>query len=138
MYTEEMLLRQLQDMGIRPTDTVIAHTSLKAVGQLDTTEKTGAEVLIAALRRAVPQGLLLIPAFTYANIREVPVFDIRNTMPCVGAVPCVAAKMANEAYDRGDKTCVRSFHVSHSVVAFGERAAEYIQNRVSLYLAEQG
>lgn len=128
MYTEEMLLRQLQDMGIRPTDTVIAHTSLKAVGQLDDAEKTGAEVLIAALRRAVPQGLLLIPAFTYANIREVPVFDIRNTMPCVGAVPCVAAKMANEAYDRADKTCVRSFHVSHSVVAFGERAAEYIQN----------
>ena len=128
MYTEEMLLRQLQSLGIRETDTIIVHTALKAVGQLDTSEKSGAEVLISALRRAVPKGLLLIPAFTFANIREVPVFDIRHTMPCVGAVPTVAAKLANEAYDRGDKSCVRSFHVSHSVVAFGDRAAEYIRD----------
>ena len=128
MYTEEMLLQQLKSLGIRQTDTIIVHTALKAVGPLDTREKSGAEVLISALRRAVPEGLLLIPAFTYANIRETPVFDIRNTMPCVGAVPTVAARLANEAYDRGDKTCVRSFHVSHSVVAFGQKAAEYIQN----------
>jgi aminoglycoside 3-N-acetyltransferase len=127
MYTEEILLRQLKSLGIRETDTLIVHTALKAVGPLDTTEKTGAEVLISALRKAVPKGLLLIPSFTFANIRETPVFDIRHTEPCVGVVPRVAAKLANEAYDRGDKTCVRSFHVSHSVVAFGERAAEYIK-----------
>ncbi len=128
MHTENRLLEQLKDMGIQESDTLIVHTSLKSVGALDTREKTGAEVLISALRRAVPKGLLLIPAFTFANIREVPVFDIANTQPCVGAVPCVAVKLANEARSKGDTTCVRSFHVSHSVVAFGERALEYIQN----------
>ena len=127
MYTEDQLLEQIKALGIREDDTLIVHTSLKSVGSLDTSEKTGAEVLISALRRAVPKGLLLIPAFTYANIREVPVFDIKNTQPCVGAVPCAAVKLAEEARSKGDNTCVRSFHVSHSVVAFGDEAWEYIQ-----------
>ena len=128
MYTEEQLVQQLKALGIQPTDTLIVHTSLKSVGLLDTSEKSGAEVLISALRRAVDKGLLLIPAFTFANIRQTPVFDIRNTEPCIGAVPCAAVKLANEAYDKQDRTCVRSFHVSHSVVAFGKRAYEYIQS----------
>lgn len=127
MYTEDQLLEQLKGLGIKENDTLIVHTSLKSVGPLDTSVKSGAEVLISALRRAVPEGLLLIPAFTFANIRQIPIFDIRNTEPCIGAVPCMAVKLANEAYDKQDKTCVRSFHVSHSVVAFGEKAYAYIQ-----------
>ena len=131
MYTENQLLEQIKSLGIQTNDTLIVHTSLKAVGPLDTSEKSGAEVLISALRKAVPDGLLLIPAFTFANIREVPVFDIANTQPCIGAVPCTAVKLANEAREKGDSTCLRSFHVSHSVVAFGQRAAEYIRNDVN-------
>lgn len=126
MYTEDQLLEQLKGLGIKEDDTLIVHTSLKSVGPLDTSVKSGAEVLISALRRAVPEGLLLIPAFTFSNIRQTPVFDIANTEPCVGAVPCVAVKLANEAHSKNDRTCVRSFHVSHSVVAFGDNAYEYV------------
>lgn len=125
MYTENQLLEQIKALGIQPDDTLIVHTSLKSIGQLDTSVKSGAEVLISALRRAVPEGLLLIPTFTFANIRQTPVFDIRNTQPCIGAVPCAAVQMANAAYDKKDPTCIRSFHVSHSVVAFGETAYDY-------------
>ena len=128
MYTEDQLLQQIKALGIEPTDTLIVHTSLKSIGALDTSEKTGAEVLISALRRAVPDGLLLIPAFTYSNIRETPIFDLRNTMPCVGAVPCMAVQLANRALDCGDKTCLRSMHPSHSVVAFGKNAQEYVKD----------
>ena len=128
MYTEDQLVEQIKALGIAPTDTLIVHTSLKAMGALDTREKTGAEVLISALRQTVPQGLLLIPAFTFANIRQIPIFDIQHTEPCIGAVPCMAVKMANEAYAKQDRTCIRSFHVSHSVVAFGEKAYEYTQS----------
>lgn len=128
MYTEEQLVEQLKALGIQPDDTLIVHTSLKSVGVLDTSEKTGAEVLISALCRAVPDGLLLIPAFTYSNIRQEPVFDRRNTEPCVGAVPRVAVQLANKAVDSGDVTCVRSFHLSHSVVAFGKNATTYVEN----------
>lgn len=125
MYTEKQLLAQLREMGIRSTDTVTIHISLKAVGKLDTSEKTGAEVVIDALRAAVHDGLLLIPSHTYSNIREVPVYDVRHTQPCIGAVPRVAVQYANRAYDAGDTTVVRSLHPDHSVVAFGSKAYEY-------------
>ena len=92
MHTEDQLLEQIKALGVQPDDTLIVHTSLKSIGQLDTSAKSGAEVLISALRRAVPKGLLLIPAFTFANIRQTPVFDIRNTQPCIGAVPCMAVQ----------------------------------------------
>lgn len=125
MYTKEQLTEQIKALGIVSDDIITVNMSLKSIGKIDNSEKTTAEVFIDAARDAVPDGLLIIPAHTYSNIREVPVFNIRKTMPCIGAVPTVAVKMANEAYDRGDKSCVRSFHVSHSVVAFGKKAYEY-------------
>ena len=97
------------------------------MGELDRREKRPAAVLIDALRAAVSDGLLLIPSFTFINIREDgPFFDVRCTMPCIGGVPCAAVEMANEAYAKGDKTVIRSLHPSHSVVAFGKKAASYV------------
>ena len=84
--------------------------------------------MIDALRASVCDGLLLVPAHTYSNIREVPVFDVRNTKPCIGAVPGVAVGIANKAFDSGDKTIVRSLHPAHSVVAFGKNAYDYVAN----------
>ena len=126
MYTENTLLEQIKALGVRETDLLTVHTSLKSVGEIQTEGKTAAETLISALKRSVEKGLLFIPAHTYSNIRENPVFDIRNTMPCIGGVPCAAVEMANRAYDNKDTTCIRSLHVSHSVVAFGEKAKEFV------------
>lgn len=128
MYNEAQLVEQIKSLGIAPEDIVTIHISLKAVGEIDDHEKSGAEVMISALRKCLSKGLLLVPAHTYKNIRETPVFDIRNTKPCIGTLPGVAVQLANEAYDRGDKTCVRSMHQSHSVVAFGEKAYEYVED----------
>ena len=131
MYTQAFLTEQIRALGVQETDLLTAHTSLKSVGQVCVErEKTAAETLISALRESVKKGLLFIPAHTFSNIRETPIFDVRNTMPCIGGVPCAAVEMANRAYDRGDKTCVRSMHVSHSVVAFGERAQEYVADDI--------
>ncbi len=131
MYTKTQLIENIKAMGIKDTDLLTVHTSLKSVGAIDATGyASAAEVLIAALQESVKNGLLFIPAHTYSNIREVPIFDIRNTMPCIGAVPCVAVEMANRAYDCGDQNCIRSMHVSHSVVALGEKAREYIADDV--------
>ena len=130
MYTKKQLIAQIESMGIRPDDLLTAHFSLKSVGTIDTAEKTGAEVVIDALRYSVRDGLLLIPSHTFSNIREFPVFDVRNTMPCIGAVPTVAVQLANEAYDKGDSTVIRSLHPAHSVVAFGKNAREYVKDDV--------
>lgn len=126
-YTKSELTCQIRKMGVKPNDLLTVHTALRAVGNIETEGKSGAHILIEALKDAVPQGLLLIPSHTFKNIREEPVFNIRETMHCIGTVPSVAVTLANEAYDRGDKTCIRSFHVSHSVVAFGEKALEYTE-----------
>ncbi|MBQ2742974.1 MAG: AAC(3) family N-acetyltransferase [Oscillospiraceae bacterium] len=127
MYTQENLESDIRQIGVDISDVLTVHTSLRSVGEIDNTEKSGANVLIDALKNCVSDGILMIPAHTYANIRELPVFDIRNTMPCIGALPRVAVELANEAYDNGDKTCVRSMQVSHSVVVFGKNAYEFAE-----------
>lgn len=131
MYEVKKLLEEIKGLGVKENDLLTAHTSLKSVGEIDSTGyRSAAEALIAALKESVKNGLLFLPAHTFSNIREVPVFDIRNTMPCIGGVPCAAVEMANRAYDSGDETCVRSLHVSHSVVAFGKKAKEYVADDV--------
>lgn len=126
-YSVFDITSQLKKLGIKETDTVTVHTSLKSLGQITEQGMKPAEALITALRIAVKDGLLLIPSHTFRNIRETPVFDVRNTMPCIGGVPCCAVEMANSAYDRGDKTVIRSLHPGHSVVAFGKGAEEFVK-----------
>ena len=126
MYTKNDLVCDIRALGVEDSDLLTVHTSLKAIGEIDGKGKSGAETVIDALRTCVSEGILMIPAHTYKNIREIPVFDIRRTMPCIGALPCVAVEMANQAVDKGDMTCVRSMQVSHSVVAFGKRAYEFV------------
>ncbi len=126
MHTKIKILNDLKNIGISDTDLLTTHVSLKSVGAVDERKTSKAEVLISALVESVKRGLLFIPSHTYSNIRENPVFDVRNTMPCIGAVPTVAVQMANRAYESGDRFCVRSFHVSHSVVVFGKNAYDYV------------
>lgn len=123
MYNKEDLVRHIKALGIRSTDTVMVHTALKSVGNIDPEGRTTAEVYIEALKECVREGLLLIPTHTWATVREDgQEFDVKTSMPCIGAVPTAAVKLAAA----GERTCIRSLHPTHSVVAFGERAESYI------------
>lgn len=127
MYRKSDLIRHIKALGIQPGDTIMVHTSLKSVGVIDPDGRTTAEIYIEALRECVPDGLLLIPTHTWATVREDgQVFDVRRTLPCIGAVPTAAVHLANQSRDAGRTDCIRSLHPTHSVVAFGKRAAEYI------------
>ncbi len=127
MYTKSDLIRHIRALGIKSTDTVMVHTSLKSIGIIDSKNKTSAEIYIDALREAVSDGLLLIPTHTWATVREDgQEFNVRTSLPCIGAVPTVAVKLAEDAFDSGRTDCIRSLHPTHSVVAFGPRAAEYV------------
>ena len=72
IYTKEQLITQIEQMGIKPSDLLTINISLKSIGKIDTSTKTGAEVVIDALRYCVRDGLLLIPAHTFSNIRQNP------------------------------------------------------------------
>lgn len=127
MYSKSDLVRHIRALGIMSTDTVMVHTSLKSIGIIDPEDKTTAEIYIDALKEVLHDGLLLIPTHTWATIREDgQIFDVRASLPCIGAVPTVAVELASQSWDAGRTDCLRSLHPTHSVVAFGSRAAEYI------------
>lgn len=116
MYTQADLTRQIQEMDIRQTDTVLIHTSMRAIGEVE----NGADGVIDAFRAALSEGLLLVPTHTWSNVnREQPVYDVASTIPCIGALPRVAAFR---------KDGVRSLHPTHSIWAAGKGATDFIAN----------
>ena len=114
MLTREEIHASLREMGIRPDDTVLMHTSMRAIGEVE----GGCDGLIDAFCAYLHDGLYLIPTHTWANVgEENPCFDVRQTPPCIGALPCVAARRADG---------VRSLHPTHSMTAFGKKAAAFV------------
>ena len=111
------LITQLEHAGIRHYDTVLIHSSMKAFGYYE----SGVKGLIEDLTAYLSDGLLLIPAHTWATVgRRNPVFDVINAVPCTGLLSRTAVKAA--AKGKG----VRSFHPTHSVVAFGKEAKKFV------------
>ncbi len=115
MVTKNDIIKFLENIEIKHDDTILIHTSLKAIGGLD----GGADMLIDAFCEYLHNGLFLIPTHTWDEVLpDKPFYDVKTSMPCIGTLPCVAVKR---------KDGVRSLHPTHSVVAFGTRAREYIK-----------
>lgn len=114
MFTKEDLKKQLEEMGICPTDTVLIHTSLKAVGEVE----GGADAFIDAFCEYLSEGLFVVPTHTWASVtKDNPVYDVRTAEPCIGTVPKIAAKRTDG---------IRSLHPTHSVWAYGRDAESYV------------
>lgn len=115
VFTKEQLMEQIRDMGILPSDTVLIHTSLRAVGPVE----SGADGLIDAFLACLTEGLFLVPTHTWANVnREQPVYDVSATVPCIGALPRAAALRSDG---------IRSLHPTHSIWAAGRGAADFLR-----------
>lgn len=120
MLTKEQIMISLSQMGIKSTDTVLIHTSLRAIGDIE----NGGDGLIDAFCEYLCDGLFLIPAHTWNNVTpETPVFDVLNTPSCIGTLPNIAVHR---------KDGLRSLHPTHSVVAFGKTAAEFIKGEENI------
>ena len=66
-YNYEELIEQIKNMGIKPSDTVIIHSSMKSIGDVE----GGADTVIDAFKDYLAEeGLLLIPALTYKETRK--------------------------------------------------------------------
>ena len=105
----------LKRNGIKKGDTVLVHTSMKALGEVD----GGCDGLIDSFISYLDEGLFIVPTHTWANVNEDnPHFDVRVTPPCIGALPTVAAFREDG---------VRSLHPTHSVAVFGKGAAEFVR-----------
>jgi len=104
--------------GVRSGGTVLVHSSLKSMGPVP----GGPETVILGLLEALgPEGTLLLPALSYATVHAVnPVFDVRRTPSCVGAIP---------EHFRTRPGTTRSVSPTHSVCGVGPRAEELLSSQ---------
>lgn len=104
----------LQRLGLKRGHVVLVHSSLSRLGHVP----GGAESVVCALLAVLGrEGTLAMPALSYRHVHaDQPVFDLRNTPSCVGAIP--------EHFRRRAGT-MRSAHPTHSACAVGAQS-EYL------------
>lgn len=114
MYTKEELLCQLKALNIDPNGTLLVHSSMKSIGEVD----GGADTVLDALCEYMENGLLVFPTHTWRQINEkYNVFHAATEKSCVGL-------LTNLFMER--EGVPRSLHPTHSVAARGKDAAEYV------------
>lgn len=117
MYTKNDISNDIKRLGILPSDTVMVHTSLKKIGKTE----AGADTVLDAFCRYLSEGLLVLPGHTWASINaDNPEFDVLKTPVCVGVMPEVFRKRSG---------VYRSLHPTHSVLAYGSGAAEFVSGQ---------
>ncbi len=109
------LLQGLRDAGIQSGDTVLVHSSFKAL-EVDGTPDDVCDVLLDVVGAA---GNLILPTHTWATVNaRQPVYDVLLSPGCVGIIP--------ERFRRRPDV-QRSLHPTHSVAVKGPRASELIE-----------
>lgn len=107
------LIQDLKNMNLKSNDTVLIHSSCKKIGY-------DAEDILDTFMEYFKDGLLLLPAHTWATINENnPIYDPKESLPCVGILPTLFMKRKNVH---------RSLHPTHSILAYGNEALEYIKD----------
>lgn len=118
MLNRTDLINQLADAKLKSTDTVLIHSSMKAIGNID------ANVVIDVLMDYFKDGLLIMPTHTWAHIKnDYDTFNVNDTPGNVGILPEIFRQRPN---------VYRSLHPTHSVAAFGKDAKTYIQNEENM------
>lgn len=113
MYNKNDLTDHIRAMGIKPDDTLLIHSSMKAIGEVE----NGAHTVLDAFMEYLADGLLILPTHTWRQINEdYNVFDVVNEPSCVGI-------LTNLFMNRPG--VIRSWHPTHSVAAFGCDAEQY-------------
>ncbi len=122
-FNKEMLMKDLENMGIKSTDAVLVHSSMKSIGEVE----GGADTVVDTFMEYLSDGMFMTPAQTWAQMSaEYNVFDPKTEDTCVGIIP-------NIFYKRDGVE--RSLHPTHSMAVWGKRrcgdkvitAKEYVQ-----------
>lgn len=118
MHTVQSLISDLSKMGIVGSDTLLVHSSMKAIGGVDGVDG-GADTVLDALCTYMAEGLLVLPTHTWGTINpNNPIYSIAETPSCVGILP---------EFFRKRKGVVRSSHPTHSIAAIGKDASNFTE-----------
>lgn len=116
MYSKNDLKEQLIQMGLKKDDSVMIHSSMKQIGEVE----DKADGVIDVLMDYFSEGLLMLPTHSWAYMDENnTLFDVNNQESNIGILTNIFRKRPN---------VYRSYHPTHSVAAFGKNAKEYIKN----------
>lgn len=120
VYTKQDLMNYLHEMGLKPTDAVMIHSSMKSIGAVE----GGADTVLDALMEYFAPGLLMMPTHTWAQMNpDYNVFDPKTEPACVGILPNLFMKRPG---------VVRSLHPTHSIAAYGPSAQAYIAAEIDV------
>jgi len=109
------LINDLRQLGVTEDDTVIIHSSYKAIKGNEQIPG-GPVAIIEALKETVKYGTLMFPTLSWeATMNGNPRFCVKETPSCVGILPEVM---------RQSEGVVRSVHPTHSVAIWGKDAKE--------------
>lgn len=116
-YTKKHLKEQLYQMGLNGTETILIHSSMKAIGDVE----GGAETVLDAWMEYFKEGLLLLPTHTWKTVNEShPVFDSQKEPSCVGVLTNLFMKREG---------VVRSLHPTHSMAALVNMRQNTLQEK---------
>lgn len=115
MITKKNLVDDLKNAGLLPTDSVLIHSSMKSVGEVE----GRADTVIDAFMEYFCEGRVMFPTHTWAQMsEEYNVFDPAVEPACVGILPNLFMKREG---------VVRSLHPTHSMAVYGKNAEDYIR-----------
>lgn len=113
-YNKQQLQDQLESMGLKGDETILIHSSMKSIGEVD----GGADSVLDAWMEYFKDGLLLLPTHTWKTVNaDNPVYNPQTTPSCVGLLTNMFMKRDG---------VIRSLHPTHSMAGYGKSAAEYL------------
>lgn len=114
MYSKKELQEQIKLLGIKPNDTLLIHSSMKAIGEVEGGAETVLDVFSEYLE---DEGLMILPTHTWAQMNdEYNVFNPEIEPSCVGLLTNLFRKRAG---------VIRSLHPTHSLAAKGKGAKNF-------------
>jgi len=117
VFTKDRIVGQLREMGVKPGDGMVVHTSYKSIGAVE----GGPDAVVDALLEAVgPRGHLMFPAFTF--VLDYGLYDPATTPTNMGVINETARKR---------KEFYRSNFPNHSVIVAGPQAVQIAGDHIS-------
>lgn len=114
-YSKKDLIKDLERLKINPKGTLLVHSSMKSIGEVE----GGADTVLDALMEYMSEGLLVLPTHTWSYINAAnPKFEVEHSKVCVGILPELFRKREG---------VVRSLHPTHSVAAIGKGKEAFIE-----------
>ncbi len=114
MHTKTSLMKDLENLSIDRKGTLMVHSSMKAIGEVE----GKADTVLDALSEYMQEGLLVLPTHTWSYVNvENPRYNVNESPSCVGILTELFRKRPGVE---------RSWHPTHSVAALGKDAKTFV------------